>query len=133
MWILHVEDDDGNSSFAARVLESDGHAVVRATNARAALEVLDHWRPDLILLDIGLPDMDGFELVKRARAQGLLDGVPIIAVTGWVGWEFRERARCAGFADFLEKPLRLAELRRAVARVPGTSVRPDSGARGIGG
>ena len=132
MKILHVEDDAGNHCFVARVLEADGHEVVRAVDGAAALEALAEWRPDLIILDIGLPEMDGFELVERARALGLADGIPIVALTGWVGPAERARASRAGFAAFLEKPLRLAELRRAVARVLGAGAPRESGLGGIG-
>ena len=132
MKILHVEDDAGSDYFVARVLEADGHEVVRAVDGEATLEALAEWRPDLIILDIGLPDMDGFELVERARSLGLADDIPIVALTGWVGPGERARASREGFAAFLEKPLRLAELRRAVARVLAAGAPRESGLGGMG-
>ena len=132
MKILHVEDDAGNHYFAARVLEADGHEVVRAVDGAATLAALAEWRPDLIILDIELPDMDGFELVERARSLGLVDGIPIVALTGWGGPGERARASREGFAAFLEKPLRLAELRRAVARVLAAGAPRESGLGGMG-
>jgi CheY-like chemotaxis protein len=73
-------------------------------------------KPDVALLDIGLPDMDGYELARRIRAQPDLGGIRLVALSGYGQAEDKKRARVAGFDDYLVKPVELPALQRALAR-----------------
>lgn len=75
-----------------------------AHDGAAALLVLQQWQPELLLLDIGMPTMDGYEVARRIRADRRYDGLTLVALTGWGQDEDRQRTRAAGFDDHLVKP-----------------------------
>ena len=117
MRVLYVEDDELNYRLVERVLTYDGHEVVRAKDGRTALGLAAKQRPDVVLMDLLLPDVNGFEIARRMRQVPALAQVPIIAVTGlWSNGE-RERALSEGFAGFIEKPFTLETLRRELCSV----------------
>jgi CheY-like chemotaxis protein len=82
-----------------------GHEVRSADDGLAALEVAAAFRPDLVLLDIGMPRLDGYEVCRRLRAEPWSEGVLIVAVTGWGQEADKQRARDAGFDLHLTKPM----------------------------
>jgi len=119
MRILYVEDNEPNFQLVQKILGYDGHEVVHAGDGKIALEVAGLQRPDLVLMDLGLPGMDGYETARRLRELPGLSGVPIAALTASVREVDRERAQTEGFAGFIEKPFRLDKLRREVQRLVG--------------
>ncbi|MBI3946035.1 MAG: response regulator [Armatimonadetes bacterium] len=113
--ILLVDDNADMAGMLAGLLELEGHAVRVALSGPAALELAAASPPDVVLLDIGLPGMDGYEVARRLRA---LDGVAharLVALTGYGKEQDRLRSREAGFDAHLTKPVDLDALRRAVA------------------
>jgi CheY-like chemotaxis protein len=112
--ILVVDDSEDGAAMLAELLRFDGHDVVTALSGAEALEAVTAARPDVVLLDIGLPVMDGYEVARRMRA-ALGERTPIlVAITGWDREEDRERTRSAGFAAHLVKPVGFEELRQAI-------------------
>ena len=119
--VLVVDDNADAAQMLATLLEAHGHAVSVAYDGSSGLACAQRERPDVMLLDIGLPDMDGHELARRLRASSDTAGATLIALTGYGQSEDRERAREAGFDRHLVKPADLSELLRILAevRVPG--------------
>jgi CheY-like chemotaxis protein len=117
--ILIVEDDTANRRVAEAVLVRAGYQVLAAADARAAFAELDRARPAMILLDLELPGLDGFETARkiRERPDGLR--IPIVALTAHALRGDEERARAAGCDDYLAKPCRPALLRERVRHWAG--------------
>ncbi len=103
--ILYVEDNIGNRMLVRRVLEAEGFSVVDATDGLTGLEMAKQMQPDLILLDINLPEIDGYDLAKRFRDTPGLQQVPILAVTANVMQGDRERTLKAGCDGYIQKPI----------------------------
>lgn len=112
-----VEDDDDNAEMLSALLERAGAEVHRAANGNDALTMLDTVVPDVLVLDIGLPDMDGYELLSRIRARPALASTPAIAATAYAFARDRERAKAVGFAVHTAKPFDPEALVHLVARV----------------
>ncbi len=93
-----------------------GHEVRAINDGREALEQALSFRPAVILLDIGLPGMDGYEIARRFRKESRLADVHLIAVTGYGQWEDKQRAEAAGFDEHLLKPIDFRALERALAQ-----------------
>jgi signal transduction histidine kinase len=113
--ILHVEDTPENQVLVRRILESENYHIVDAANAMEGIKKAVDLHPDLILMDINLPDMDGFTAVTRIRSFQHLRAVPIIALTARSVSDDRERAKAIGCDGYLNKPFDLDELIEAVA------------------
>jgi len=105
MKILVVDDNRDAADACAGLLELSGHHVQTAYTGRRALELAETFRPHAILLDIGLPDFDGYQLAARVRAAPWSRGIILIAATGWGQEEDRRRAFEAGFDHHLTKPI----------------------------
>jgi two-component system cell cycle response regulator DivK len=103
--ILYVEDDFNNRLLIRRVLMAEGFQVLEAPNAAAALQILKTTRPDLILMDINMPDMDGYNLTAEIRGIHELATIPIVAVTANVMRGDRERTLEAGCDGYIQKPV----------------------------
>ncbi len=103
--ILYVEDNPDNRLLIRRVLVSEGYDVAEAANARDALASIKESAPALILMDINMPDMDGYALTAKLRAIPELNQVPIIALTANVMKGDRERSLEAGCDGYLQKPI----------------------------
>ena len=101
--ILLVEDEEDNMQIL-RDLLVDGYEITEATNGARALAAVAEQRPDLILMDIQLPVMDGYEATRRLKADPALRSIPIIAITSYALGEDEKRARAAGCDDFVAKP-----------------------------
>ena len=102
--ILVVDGDESNLILARALLEADGFAVVTASDAMSTFEVLKTAQPALILMDIQLPGMDGWELTRRLKKNIGTSHIPVIAVTAYGQHGDAERARQAGFVEFVAKP-----------------------------
>jgi len=114
--ILNVEDVDESRNLIRRILESAGYQVIDAENAMEGIEKANKFKPDLILMDINLPDLDGFTAVTRIRSFSHLGTVPIIALTARTVSDDRERARAIGCDSYLNKPVDFDELITEVDR-----------------
>lgn len=103
--ILLIEDNEQNRYLTTFLLEQRGHAVVSAVSGPEGLEMAEQIRPDLILLDIQLPGMDGYEVAEKLKIRPTVKDVPIVAVTSYAMRGDRERILSAGAAGYIEKPI----------------------------
>jgi CheY-like chemotaxis protein len=114
--VLVVDDNADAAQMLAALLEVQGHAVSVEYDARGALARARNEHPDVLLLDIGLPDMDGYELARRLRAQPENAGATLVALTGYGQTQDRAEARQAGFDHYLVKPADLNEVNDVLAQ-----------------
>ncbi len=123
--MLVVDDQPDARELAARVLAECGAEVATAASASDALPLVERVRPAVLVSDIGMPDVDGYELLRRVRALGPARGgtVPAIALTAFARDEDRVHALRAGFVLHLGKPVEPAELVAAVASIVESSRR----------
>ena len=103
--IRYIEDAFENRMLIRRILEADGFTVLEAENAHHALEVLNTETPDLILMDINMPDIDGYTLTTQLRMIPALENIPILALTANVMRGDRERTLDAGCDGYIQKPI----------------------------
>lgn len=123
--ILLVEDDDGTRQMLARLLEDGGAFVSAASSAMEALDILTEVRPTLIVSDIGMPDMDGYELVRRIRLRtDIWAKTPAVALTAFARPEDRQQALAGGFDAHLTKPVNSVELLNEVRKIASRVVKP---------
>lgn len=111
--VLIVDDNADAALLLGEALTMMGHDVRLAHDGPQALELLQSFTPDLAVLDLGLPVMDGYELARRVRER-LGDQVHLVALTGYGQDRDREATRAAGFAEHVVKPIDLAQVRRIV-------------------
>src|SRR5207237_4222828 len=114
--ILIVDDNVDAAETLAMVLRQNGHDVRTTYDGPSALEVAPAYRPEVVLLDIGLPGMDGYEVAKRLKQQPGMDRICLAAVTGYGQENDRNRSRSAGFHYHLVKPVDLNLLQDVLAR-----------------
>lgn len=114
--ILHVEDNFDNRLLIRRLLQSSGYQVLEAGSAEKAREILKANRPDLILMDINMPDVDGYTLTSEIKNMPQQSGVPILAITANVMKGDRERTLNAGCDGYIEKPIDVDRFLEQVAR-----------------
>jgi CheY-like chemotaxis protein len=114
--ILVVDDNPSNLKLASRVLECDGFVVQQAESAEIALERIRELTPDLILMDIELPGMDGLTLTRLLKNDFATRGIPVVALTAFAMKDDEERAREAGCAGYLTKPVNTRTLATLVAQ-----------------
>ena len=103
--ILHVEDNIDNRVLVKRLLESSSFHVVEAVNAYEAICCLRKYRPDLILMDINIPDVDGYTLTSKLKTVPGVRSIPIIAITANAMRGDREKTLRAGCDGYVEKPI----------------------------
>jgi two-component system cell cycle response regulator DivK len=103
--ILYVEDSPDNRTLVRRVLQSEGFQVIEAEDASHAMLVLNDHHPDLILMDINLPEVDGYSLTTHLKLRPELKSTPIIALTANVMRGDRERSLEAGCDGYIQKPI----------------------------
>ncbi len=115
--ILIVDDNEDAAHLLSFVLTSDGYATRIAHDGPAALRIAEEFHPDIAVLDIGLPDMDGYELAGKLRDQPSLGKLRMIALTGYGQQDDVRRALDAGFAEHLVKPVDIVRFREAVIRL----------------
>lgn len=113
--VLYIEDNLHNRRLVRRTLERRGYTVVEAEDGLTGWEMVCSLKPPLVLLDIGLPGIDGLEIVSRMKADTELCRIPVIAVTASAMRGDRERFLAAGCDDYLSKPVKVLELVDKVA------------------
>lgn len=122
--ILLVDDQPDIITTLSTLFRMVGFEVMGATNGRDALKIAAEFCPNVILLDIGLPILNGYQVARRLRAESAMDATPIIAMTGYGDVEHRERSREAGFDCHLVKPVGFDVLLKTFSRFgvrPGPS------------
>jgi len=110
--VLVVEDEADSRECLKLLLETEGHQVALTDNGAAALEEIARFRPDIALVDVGLPGMDGYEVARRARSLPGGKDLKLIAITGFAGNKHRRLARSAGFDMHVVKPISYEQLAR---------------------
>lgn len=113
--VLVVDDDEDSACLLGETLRDRGHEVRIAHDAETALALVEDFIPDVAVLDLGLPSLDGIELGRRLRARPELRGVRLIALTGFADRAVHQRLEEAGFDGHLVKPVRLAVLESMIA------------------
>jgi len=114
--VLCIEDNTDNRMLVRRVLEAEGYAVLEANNATQALEKIENGHPDVILMDISMPEIDGYTLTTQIKAIPGFQNVPIIAVTANVMRGDRERTLEAGCDGYIQKPIDIDTLTQQIER-----------------
>ena len=114
--ILIAEDNPVNRELLREILEAGQYQVVEAGDGQEALAKLDQAQPDLVLLDINMPVLDGFATLSRIRNHPQFSQLPVLAVTAYAMKEDREKVLGAGFNGYLSKPIDAAALLRELER-----------------
>jgi len=114
--ILVVDDNRDSANSMAMLLKYDGHTTHTAYDGLEAVEAATTFRPDVVLLDIGLPGLNGYEACRRIREQNAGKTIRMLALTGWGQDEDREKSTVAGFDSHLVKPVEYAELLKVLAK-----------------
>jgi signal transduction histidine kinase len=117
--ILYIEDDPGSQQLVSRILQAEGYQVVLADNGLEGIQQAKQEQPNLILMDINMGDLDGYEVTTRLRSVEQLNEVPIIALTANVMKGSRERALVAGCDGYISKPIDVDSLSKQVAQFLG--------------
>ena len=112
--VLVVEDNETNMMIFRDILTAAGYTVLEATRANDVFRLTVEERPDLILMDIQLPGMDGFEIVERLKKDPALRSIPIVALTAHAMATHRQKAMEAGCSGYITKPIRAKEFREQV-------------------
>ena len=114
--ILYVEDNIDNRTLVRRILTSEDYNLIEATNAAECLKVLESTKPDLILMDINMPDMDGYTLTAKIKTTPGFERIPILALTANVMRGDKEKTLEAGCDGYIQKPLDIDQLVQEVER-----------------
>ena len=122
--VLIIEDNEQNMYLFSFLLEQNGHRVVQAENGLKGMALAKDEKPDVILLDIQLPDMNGYEIAQKLRKNPQTEDIPIIAVTSYAMVGDREKTIESGCTGYIEKPINpdtfLSEINRFIANTgPG--------------
>ena len=130
--ILVAEDNDFNAQLLEKLLATRGHRVRLANDGRKALSLAEDSAVDLLLLDVHMPELDGFQVIQaiRQRERSTAGHLPVVALTARSRKEDRDRCLAAGMDDFLAKPIRAADLWAAIDRV--VAARPSANGSGPG-
>lgn len=130
--VLVCDDNVDGAESLALMLGLLGHEVRTVHDGPAALATVPHWRPDAVLLDIGLPGMSGYEVARQMRNDPCLQGILLVAVTGWGTQDDQRRSAAAGFDQHLTKPVEVTALESVLASRLARAGHPpaDSGAAG---
>jgi two-component system cell cycle response regulator DivK len=113
--VLVVEDNAANMTLAVFLLQSAGHAVLEAMDAEAGLALARQEQPDLILMDIQLPGMDGLEATALLKREGATRAIPVLALTALAMKGDEERIRAAGCDGYIAKPMNYREFLATIA------------------
>ena len=117
--ILIVEDNDKNMKLARDILQVKGYRTIEAESAEAGLPLAAAQKPDLVLMDIQLPGMNGIEALKKLRASPETSRIPVLAFTASVMPQDRKEIMSAGFDGFVSKPINLKEFIASIATTLG--------------
>ena|SRR3972149_3245648 len=108
--ILYIEDNPDNRMLVRRVLQAEGYTVIEANDGPSGIQTATEQTPDLILMDINLPDVDGYEITARIKQLSGLAKVPVIALTANVMKGDREKTLAAGCDGYIQKPIDIDQL-----------------------
>jgi CheY-like chemotaxis protein len=114
--ILYVEDHPAQRDILAQMLELNGFDVAVAGDGLEGVDKARTWQPDLILMDLRMPKMDGFEAIKVIRSTESTERIPIIAISAWASAKHKERALEAGANEHFTKPVDLNRLLNTIGR-----------------
>jgi two-component system, cell cycle response regulator DivK len=114
--ILVVEDNEKNMRLVLDVLQATGYRTLEATTGGQAVKLASEHRPDLVLMDIRLPDIDGIEALSRLRADERTAAIPVLALTAQAMEGDRERFLAAGFDEYVPKPVDIVQLVATVSQ-----------------
>jgi len=115
--VLIVDDNRASRDLIRAILKPVRFNIIEASHGQQALDLIQQERPDLVLLDVEMPGLDGLTVVKRIRENTSLAGLPVVAVTACAMESDRERCMAAGFTAYLTKPVRAALLRQQVQQL----------------
>ena len=115
--ILVVDDEAINLKLVSRLLEMEGYEVITAQSGEASLRLIEQTPPEMALLDVMMPDMDGYELCRRLRQNPRTAGIPIVMLTAMVDENDRLKGIEAGADDCLPKPFNVELMRALLARL----------------
>ena len=124
--ILVVDDSPDSLESTSLLLGLMGHVVATASDGRQAVRVAETFQPDVILMDVALPKLDGFGATRQIRSKPWGQSIVIIAVTGWGQDTARDQAVAAGCDGYLIKPLEMKDLEAVLARLPPSSAPPHA-------
>lgn len=120
MWrILIVEDSPTNMMLAVEILGSEGHALYQARDASEGIELAHRELPDVILMDIQLPDMDGLQATRILKADPATSHIPVVALTAFAMKEDEQRMREGGCDGYIQKPIRYKEFLALLEQIMG--------------
>jgi CheY-like chemotaxis protein len=115
--ILIAEDNPVNRELLRELLEMQDYEVFEACNGQEALDMIEQLRPDLLILDLGMPVLDGFGAMRKIRADPAFAGLPVLAATAYAMRGDREKTLEAGFDGYVSKPIQPAALKQEIARL----------------
>jgi two-component system, cell cycle response regulator DivK len=115
--VLVAEDNPVNRELLRELLENRGYSVIEACNGQEALDMVQQGQPDLLLLDIGMPVLDGFAVMRRLRENPKLATLPVLAVTAYAMRDDRDNALNAGFDGYISKPINARDLTNELERL----------------
>ena len=115
--VLIAEDNATNRELLRELLSMRGHFVIEACNGQEALEMLEQTRPDVLLLDLGMPVLDGFGVIRKIRENPRLATLPVLAVTAYAMQGDREKIMKSGFSGYISKPVNARSLAEELERL----------------
>jgi two-component system cell cycle response regulator DivK len=117
--VLIVDDNRASRDLVRAILKTVRCDIIEAAHGQEALDLIQQQRPDLVLLDVDMPGLDGLAVVKKIREDASLADLPVVAVTAFAMEGDREKGMAAGFTEYLTKPVRAALLRQQVQQLLG--------------
>jgi two-component system, cell cycle response regulator DivK len=115
--ILIAEDSPVNRELLRELLELENYEVFEACNGQEALDMIEQIRPDLLVLDLGMPVLDGFGAIRKIRTHPLFASLPVLAATAYAMRGDRERTLAAGFDGYISKPINPTALKQEITRL----------------
>jgi CheY-like chemotaxis protein len=115
--VLYIEDDEDHRMIVENMLTSRGFTVTTAKDGVEGLEKTKEWQPDIILLDLYLPRLDGFGFLKQCKEEPLTEDIPIVIISAWPTGDNRKRVQEAGAVGFIAKPFNVDELVEGIREV----------------
>jgi CheY-like chemotaxis protein len=117
--VLIAEDNPVNRELLCELLENRGYAVAEASDGQEAMKMVESIRPDILLLDIGMPVLDGYAVARKVRDNPKFAAMPILAITAYAMQGDREKILDSGFDGYLSKPINAAALAQELDRLLG--------------
>lgn len=130
--ILIAEDNAVNRELLRELLEMQGFEIFEACDGLQALDMVEQVHPNLLVLDLGMPGLDGFGVIRKLRADPGLAKLPVLAATAYAMRGDREKVLEAGFDGYISKPINPAALKQEVDRLLNTGAKPSSASAGTG-